>query len=347
MSAIEEELHGSNRAAALLLALGEELAVEIMQLLDPREVHRLGKTMVILDGKKLSSPALLNVCRHFEQDAKVNTHYAIGNDTYVRKILERSLGPERAESYIERILTQYDTRGLDELRWMDPRAIAEAIRFEHPQIIALVLAYLEPPQGADVLKRLQPHQQSDVIMRLSRLETIQPNALTTLSESLERQLSGSGEVPYEGVKLAAEIMNYVEEDLEKTIFGEFEKSDKPQAQKVRDNMFLFEDFIRISDMDMQKLIVAILRGDKELGVERYDLIRGLKPASQGLREHFYKNMSTLNRQNIQEEVSYLGPLPWSDVEASQRKIIALARKLEQSPNPAESIKLSRSAGRMV
>lgn len=347
MSVSEEELRGSNRAAALLLAVGEELAVEILQHLEPREVHRIGKTMVVLDGKQLSSPALLSVCKHFEQDAQFNTHYAIGTSAYVRKVLERSLGPERAESFIDRILTQYDTRGLDELRWMDPRVVAEAVRFEHPQIIALVLAYLEPQQAAEVVGRLQPHQQSDVIMRLSRLETIQPHALTTLSESMERQLSGSGEVAYDGVKLAAEIMNYVDEELEKTIFGEFEKSDPMQAQNVRDHMFLFEDFIRISDMDMQKVIMAILRGDKEVGVDRYDLIRSLKIASPSLREHIYKNMSTLNRENIQEEVSSLGPQPISEVEASQRKIIALARKMEQSANPLEKINISRGSGRVV
>ena len=367
MSNSDKERLGMKNAAALLLALGEELAADVLQYLEPREVHDLGKTMARLDGQHILIGELDEVCKQFLEDAARNTPYAIGTDTYVRrvlgddKVLGGKLGRDRAQAYIERILMRCDTRGLDELRWMEPRAVADAIRNEHPQIIALALAYLEPQQAAEVLAKLQNSgiRIPELIKRLSYLDIVQPHALSTLSENLERQLSGvAGLPPYQGVRLAGEIMNYLEPGSQAEVFNAFAKSEQNHIEAIRDHMFMFEDFARLAPRDLMILVGKILHSttfpkkgregepDKMITVNQRDLIIALRGASERVREAFVNSIRGPVKSDFLVALQTSKKYNESQVEDARRKIIGLGRYLE-STDGGNEITMKRSSGRMI
>lgn len=367
MSISDKERPGMKDAASLLLALGEELAADVLQYLEPREVHDLGKTMARLDGQHILIEELDEVCRRFLVDAARNTPYAIGTDTYVRKVLGDDkvlggkLGQDRAKAYIERILMRCDTRGLDELRWMEPRAVADAIRNEHPQIIALALAYLEPQQAAEVLAKLQNSGVGvpELIKRLSYLDVVQPHALSTLSENLERQLSGAGGLPpYQGVRLAGEIMNNLEPKTQELVFKAFEKNEQSHVDAIRDHMFTFEDFAGLDQKDLATLVGKIMYSttfpkkgregepDKMITVNERDLIIALRGASESVRDAFVNSIKGPVKSDFLVSLQTSPKYNESRVEEARRKIISLGRYLE-SPDGNSEITMKRTSGRMI
>jgi len=313
----EEDLAGK-KSAILLSSIGEELAAAVLQHMMPREVQRVGTNIAILGT---TSPDELHEAVEELKDAvrgKISLNDS--QDEYLRNVLNRALGEERAGTILDRILVGADQSGIDALKWMDAASIAELIKNEHPQIIAVILAHLEYDQAADVLKLFPERLRNDAMLRIATLEGVQPVALRELNESLARILSGADRMlksSLGGVKTAAEIMNFMGA-LEAPTMDSIREVDFDLAQAVQDQMFLFENLMDLDDRSIQ----ALLRE-----VQSDSLILALKGTSEPLKEKIFRNMSARAAEMLREDLEARGPVKLSEVEAEQKEILKTVRAL--------------------
>ncbi|MGH8144468.1 MAG: flagellar motor switch protein FliG [Steroidobacteraceae bacterium] len=322
MSETQAGRAGVDRAAILLLALGEQDAAQVLKYLDNRDVQRVGAAMAQLTG--VSREEVSNVLSNFAVNVEQHTSLGVGTDDYIRNVLIAALGADKATAVIERILSGRSSRGLEALKWMEPRAVAGMLRHEHPQIIAIVLSYLESDHAAQVLMQLPESTRADVLMRVATLGGVHPNALSELDEVLEKQFastsSGNSAAGFGGPKAAAEILNMVGSAQEGPLIAEIAKTDEALSQKLQDLMFVFEDLLEVDDRGMQELLREV-PGDK--------LIIALKAADEGLKAKFFKNMSERAAQMMKDDLEARGPVRLSEVEASQKEILVTARRMAE------------------
>jgi flagellar motor switch protein FliG len=311
---------GVEQAAILLLTLGEQEAAQVLKHLGARDVQRVGSAMAQLPG--ISRDEVTAVLSNFSSAVEEHTSFGVDSDEYVRKVLNEALGSDKAGGVIDRILGGRNSRGLETLKWMEPRAVAEMLRFEHPQIVSIVLSYLDADQAAQVLTGLPEMLRADVIMRIAMLEGIHPSALNELDEVLERQFTGSKGAKssgFGGPKVAAEILNLAGA-AEAKIIEEITKSDATLSQTIQDLMFVFEDLGAVDDRGMQELLREI-PGDK--------LIIAMKATDEDLKQKFFKNMSERAAQMLKDDLEAKGPVRLSEVEAAQKEILLTARRLAE------------------
>ena len=312
---------GVEQAAILLLTLGEQDAAQVLKHLGAKDVQKLGSAMAQLKG--VSRDEVTAVLEEFSTRVDSQTSFGVDSDEYVRKVLTEALGNDKAGSIIDRILRGRSSRGLEAMKWMEPKAVAEMLRLEHPQIIAIVLSYLESDQAAEVLAALPENMRSDVIMRVATLEGVHPSALNELDEVLEKQFSGNSASKasgFGGPKAAAEMLNLVGAAAEGKIFEEINKVDAPLSQQLQDLMFVFEDIVDVDDRGMQEILREV-PGDK--------LIIALKAADEELKQKFFKNMSERASQMLKDDLEAKGPVKLSDVEAAQKEILVIARRMAE------------------
>jgi flagellar motor switch protein FliG len=313
-------LSGLERSALLMLGLGENHAAEVLKYMEPKEVQEIGLAMATLTNITNSQMEL--VMREFVEAIGEQTSLGMGSDEYIRNMLTKALGADKASGVIDRILLGRNSKGLEQLKWMDPKAIAELIRYEHPQIIAIVMSFLDPDQAAGVLAEFHdPRVRNDVIMRIATLEGIQPNALQELDKILERQLEGNTNIKSSalgGVKKAADILNFVDGSIESEIIEGIQKADEELAQEIQDNMFVFENLIDLDDRSMQTLL-------REVSSDQ--LLLALRGAPDALKEKIFKNMSSRAAEMLKDDLEAAPPVKVSDVEAAQKEILSIARKL--------------------
>ncbi len=313
---------GVDRAAILLLALGEQDAAQVLRHLGAKDVQRVGAAMAQLSG--VSREEVSDVLTNFSSTVEQQTSFGVGTDEYIRKVLVEALGADKAGSVIDRILRGKSSRGLEALKWMEARAVAEMLRYEHPQIISIVLSYLDSDQSAEVLTFLPENMRADILMRVATLDGVHPTALNELDEVLEKQFSGNGTskttAGFGGPKAAAEILNLIGNAQEALIMGQIAKVDEPLSQKLQDLMFVFDDLSDVDDRGMQELLREV-PGDK--------LIIALKGADEKLRQKFFKNMSERAAQMMKDDLEAKGPVRLSEVEASQKEIIVTARRMAE------------------
>ena len=258
----------------------------------------------------------------------------MGSDEYIRNMLTTALGADKAGGIIDRILLGRNSKGLEQLKWMDPRAVAELIRLEHPQIISIVLSFLDPDQAAGVLSEFPERVRTDVIMRIAALDGIQPAALQELDEILERQFSGGSNVKSSslgGIKKAADILNFVDGSVESKVLEQITEADEELSQQIQDNMFVFENLNEVDDRGMQTLL-------REVSSDQ--LLLALRGAPEGLREKIFKNMSSRAAEMLKDDLEAAPPAKLSDVEAAQKEILTVARRLSD----AGEINLGGSGG---
>lgn len=313
----EEDIPGK-KAAILLSSVGEELAAQVLQHMMPREVQRVGTNIAILGTT--SPDELHEVVDELKLAVRGKVSLNDSQDEYLRNVLRRALGEERAGTILDRILVGADQSGIDALKWMDPPSIAELIKNEHPQIVAVILAHLEYDQAADVLKLFPERLRNDAMLRIATLEGVQPNALRELNESLARILSGADRMlksSLGGVKTAAEIMNFMG-SLEAPTMDSMREVDFDLAQSVQDQMFLFENLLELDDRSIQ----ALLRE-----VQSDSLILALKGTSEPLKAKIFRNMSARAAEMLREDLEARGPVKLSEVEAEQKEILKTVRAL--------------------
>lgn len=313
---------GVQRAAILLLALGEQEAAQVLKHLGTNDVQRVGAAMAQLAG--VSREEVAGVLANFASSVEQHTSLGVGTDEYLRKVLVEALGEDKAAGVIERILRGRSSRGLEALKWMEPRQVAELLRQEHPQIIAIVLSYLESEHAAQVLLQLPEVIRPDILMRVATLEGVHPTALDELDEVLERQFSSAGASNtasgFGGPRAAAEILNLVGSAQEGSIIAQIAKTDEALSQKLQDLMFVFDDLIDVDDRGMQELLREV-PSDK--------LIIALKAADEKLKQKIFKNMSERAAQMMRDDLETRGPVRLSEVEAAQKEILMTARKMAE------------------
>jgi flagellar motor switch protein FliG len=314
-----EKLSNTERAAVLLLLLGEQQAADIIQYLDPKEVQGLGAAMVAVVD--LSQDAVNIVLDDFIATIRKQTTLGLGSIDYVENVLKKALGEDKAASVLGRIMPGSASRGLDILRWMDARSIADMIRLEHPQVIAIILSVLEYEVAADVLNFLPGESRPEIMQRVGALETVQPAAMRELEQIMKTQFSNNSSAKsssFGGVKTAAKIMNFVKVDIESKLMGGLVEMDPDIAQRIQDNMFTFDNLINVDNRSIQTLM---------RNIEPDLLMTALKGADEAVKQKFFDNMSARARVMFIDDMEAKGPLRISDVEDAQKSAMRIARKL--------------------
>jgi flagellar motor switch protein FliG len=327
-----ENMKGVDRAAILMLALGEKDAATVLAHMGPKEVQDLGSAMAGLHN--VSTAEMESVMNSFVSTLGTQTALGMNSDEYIRNVMTQALGQDKAGNVIDRILLGRNSKGLEQLKWMDPRSIAEVIRYEHPQIIAIVMSFLDPDQAAEVLSEFQDRVRTDIIMRIATLDGIQPAALQELDQILDNQFSGTSNVKSAslgGIKAAADILNLVEGNIETQIMEQVEGVDQELAQEIQDNMFTFENLIDIDDRGFQTLL-------REIASDQ--LLLALRGADDALKEKIFKNMSQRASEMLKDDLEAAPPARVSDVEAAQKEILQVTRRLAD----AGEINLGGSGG---
>ncbi len=312
---------GVSRAAVLLMTMGEESAVEVLKYLGPKEVQRLGTEMATLSI--ISHDRMFEVSRSFLDEAQAQGGLATDSDEFIRNVLTKALGNDKAGAVIDRILQVHDNAGIDSLKWMDAASVADLIKNEHPQIIATILVHLEPDQASDVLRHFAERVRNDVMFRIATLEGVQPAALRDLNEVLTQLLAGGDRVKkgtLGGIDVAADILNFMGAQFETSITDYIRESDADLAQKIQDKMFVFENLLELDDRSIQLLMRE---------VQSETLVVALKGTSDPLKEKIFKNMSTRAAEMLREDLEAKGPVRLSEVEAEQKEILKIVRRLAE------------------
>jgi flagellar motor switch protein FliG len=312
---------GLEDAAILLMSLGEEEAAEVFKHLSPKEVQRLGETIARM--KAIPKERVESVLEKFTHQAGDQSMLVNDTDEYVKAVLRRALGDDKANLLIDRILQGGDVSGIESLKWMDPASVSELLRNEHPQIVAAILAHLDYEQVSQVLKEFTERQRNEVLVRIATLDGIQPSALKDLNEVMSKVLAGGDKLrktSLGGVKPAAEIINMMGASIETAVLDYIREADNELAQRIMDNMFTFDDLVTLDD----KGIVALL---KEVQTE--SLVIALKGATPEMREKVFRNMARRSADSLREDLESRGPVRVSEVEAEQKEMLKIVRRLAE------------------
>ena len=313
------ELTGTQRAAVLMLLLGEEQAANIIRFLSPKEVQGLGAAMVQV--AELSQEAVNAVLDEFLAEIKRQTNLGLGTSDYVDKVFRRALGDDKAASVLGRINPGHGSKGLEILTWMDARSIADMIQAEHPQVVAIILSVLETGVAAEVLNFLPPDARAEIMQRVASLEQVQPSAMDELEAIMKKQFStnsSSKSSSLGGVKAAANILNQTKTTLEAAVMSGLRDIDPDLMQQIQDNMFTFENLVSVDNKGIAKIMA---------NVEPDLMMKALKGASEAVKEKFLGSMSERARGMFRDDMEALPPMRLSDVETAQKMIMRAARKL--------------------
>ena len=313
------EDQGIHDAAIFLMSLGEEEAAEVFKHLSPKEVQKLGET--IAGMRSVTRERVDQVMTKFTDEAASQSLLVSDTNNYVKAVLKRALGDDKASLLIDRIMQGSDVSGIESLKWMDPLSIAELLRNEHPQIMAAILVHLEPDLTAGVLKNLSERTRNEVMLRIATLEGIQPTALNDLNEVLYKVLAGGDKVrktSLGGIQTAADIINMLGSAAETTIIESIREQDADLAQKIMDKMFTFEDLLKLDNKSIQMVL-------KEVSSDA--LVISLKGSSAELKELILGNMSSRAAEGLRDDLESRGPVRLSEVEGQQKEILKIVRRL--------------------
>jgi flagellar motor switch protein FliG len=313
------KLDGVEKAAILLLSLSEEDAAQILKHLEPKQVQKVGMAMASIED--LNQAKISAVHRLFIEQIQNFSTIGFQSEEFIRRALTAALGEEKASNLIDQIILGGGAKGLDSLKWMDSKQVANIIRNEHPQIQTIVLSYLEPEQSAEILSQFPEKVRLDLTMRIANLEEVQPAALQELNEIMEKQFAGQAgaqAAKMGGLKAAADIMNYLDTNVEGQLMDSIREHDEEMAQQIQDLMFVFENLLEVDDRAIQ----AILRE-----VQQDVLMKALKGADETLRDKILKNMSKRAAEMLADDLEAMGPVRVSEVETAQKEILSTARRL--------------------
>ncbi len=308
-----------DKAAIFLLSLGESDAAAILKHMGPKEVQRVGSAMAGL--RTVQRDQVQEVMGDFIEVVGEQTGLGVGADSYIRTMLTQALGEDKANSLVDRLAMGFANSGLDSLKWMEPRAVADVIRYEHPQIQAIVVAYLDPDMAAEVVGYFDHKVRLDILLRVAALNTVQPSALKELNEILEKQFAGNSNTSRAsmgGVKRTADIMNFLESSAESQLIESIREIDEDLSSKIEDLMFVFDNLADVDDRGIQALL-------REVSSEV--LIVALKGADEAIKEKIFRNMSKRASELLQDDLEAKGPVRISEVEAAQKEILTIARRM--------------------
>ena len=305
---LSKSISGREKIAVLMVSLGSEIAPEIYKKLDDATIELI--TLEIANLRKVTPETKLEVLKEAQEILMAREFMARGGVDYARDVLEKALGPERAQNLLSRITASLQVRPFDFVRHTDATQVLGFIQNEHPQTIALILAYLEPPQAALILSGLAPEMQAEVTKRIANMDRITPEVLREVERVLERKLSsvmGQDFTMAGGIDSVVSIVNSADRTTERNII-------------IKKRLFVFEDIMRLDDRSLQR----ILRD-----VDLKELSLALKGATEELKTKFFKNMSKRAAEMLQEDMDFMGPVRVKDVEEAQQKVVNVVRSLEE------------------
>ena len=314
-----EQLTSTQKCAILMMLLGEDEASEILKNLGPKEVQQLGKEMYNVQG--LDQETVNRVLDEFLAIIKTQTDLGMGSTNYIRNVMTKALGENKAQSVLGRITPTESDKPIEILDWMDARSVAELISDEHPQIMALIISYLEAGVAADVLVLLPEETQSDIIHRIATLETVQPDALAELERVMQLKFKTNTSLRASsvgGIKAAASIMNFTKQTMEQRVMKNLGEKDRNLAKEIQESMFTFDTLILMDDRSMQTLLRNV---DQEI------LIIALKGTEDELKDKIFASMSQRASANIRDEMEVLGPVRLTEVQEAQKAVINVARTM--------------------
>ena len=310
---------GLEKAAVLMLAIGQDAAAEVMKYLEPREVQKLGILMASMNS--VPTDTLKLALTELHDESKKNKSFGFDSEEYISGVLNKALGDNKASNLLNRIITKNDSSGIEHLKWMDAKAVADLIANEHPQIIATILLHLDPLQASEVLTEFTERTRVDVILRMTTLDGVQPVVLSELNEALSKLLDNNDSFKKKsmgGVSATANIMNFLNSDIEAAIMSKLREFDETIAQQVSDKMFVFDDIVSIGDRDIQTILIE---------VPSDALIVALKGAKEDIKAKIFKNMSERAAEMMLEDLNAKGPVRLSEVEQQQKEILQIIKRL--------------------
>ena len=316
------KLDGAEKAAILLLSLSEEDAAQILKHLEPKQVQQVG--MVMAGMEDFTQEKITAVHKQFIHEIQNFSTIGFQSEEFVRKALTAALGEDKAGHLIDQIVMGGGAKGLDSLKWMDSKQVANIIRNEHPQIQTIVLSYLDAEQSAEIMGQFTEKVRLDLMMRIANLEEVQPAALQELNEIMEKQFAGQAgaqAAKMGGLKAAADIMNYLDTNVEGMLMDAIRESDEEMSQQIQDLMFVFENLVDVDDRGMQ----SILRE-----VQQDALMKAIKGTDDALKEKILGNMSKRAAEMLIDDLEAMGPVRISEVEAAQKEILSIARRLSDA-----------------
>ncbi len=315
------ELPGTQRAAILLMSLGEQDAASLLKQLDAGDVQKLGLAMAEL--KEVSRDQMTAVLENFIGIVDGKADVAASSQEYVRRVLTQAVGKQKADMLLDRVATGQVGQGIEALKWMEARAVAQIISVEHPQVAALVLSHLEAEQSAAILPLLPEAMRTEVLMRIATLNEVPQSALNELDSLVARQANTPAPAPLRqigGVKTVANILNAMSKDKSGAELGKIEQADAEMHQSIKDMLFIFDNLLSIDDRGIQ----AILR---DVGSDTLALaLRGAEPEVQ---DKIMRNMSKRAAEILRDDMEARGPVKLVDVEAAQKEIVIIAQRLAE------------------
>ena len=315
-------MSGKQKAAILLVSLRPEVSSTVFKHLKEEEIEDL--TLEIASLKRIQPEQRDAVLEEFYELVVAREYLEHGGIEYARELLEKALGPDKADAIINRLTASLQVRPFDFARKTDASQLLNFIQNEHPQTIALILAYLDPEQAGLILSSLSPELQVNVARRLAKLDRTTPEVLQEIESTLEERLSAFAVEDYTmagGIEATVDILNMVDRATEKTIIDSLEEEEPELAEEIRRRMFVFEDIIILDDRSIQKVLRE---------VDSKDLALALKTASEEVSARIFKNMSKRAAQMLQEDIEFMGPARLRDIEQTQQKIVATIRRLEDT-----------------
>jgi len=325
-------LKGIEKAAILLVAIGEERASEIFRHLGDTEVEAL--SLEIAKSRKVPTNVSRDVLGEAVETVLAEDYIAEGGVDYARNILERSLGSTRAEELIGRLSATIERRPFEFLRRTPPEQIHVFLRNEAPQTIALVIANLHTTLAAQVLSFLEPEGQADVARRVAKMAETRPEVVSHVENVMRQKLSNVIAQEYAaagGVKSLADILNHSDRTTERNVLDELAKTESELAEEVRLLLFTFEDITKLDDRSIQMVL-------KE--VDQKDLAIALRGVSNDVRDRIFSNMSERGAELLKEEIEFQPPQRKRVIEEAQGRIVGVVRRLEE----AGAVVLSRGGG---
>jgi flagellar motor switch protein FliG len=313
------ELNQSDRAAILLLALGMDRAAIVLKHMTPREVQILGTTMASVGDISISM--MDEVVEEFITAVKTQTALGMDTDEYIRTVLISALGADKANSILDRILQGGSTKGIEQLKWMDTRSIADMIRLEHPQIISTILSLMESDQAAEVMMYMPENMRSDLVMRIATMKGIQPAALRELDQIMEKQLTGGDNVKSTtigGIDAAANILNFMDSNASDLVMNQIAEHRAELAQEIQEKMFVFEDLASLDERGMQTLLRE---------VQTNQLLLALRGVGEDLKQKVFNNMSRRAAEMLRDDLEASPPAKLSEVELAQKEILTIVKRL--------------------
>lgn len=313
------QLSGAEKSAILMLSLTPADAAQIFRNLEPKQVQKLGMQMAALEDT--SQIKVSSVHRAFIEDIQKYSNIGLDSESFVRSSLIEALGEDKAGNLVDKIILGSGSKGLESLKWMDPRQVASIIQNEHPQIQTIVLSYLNPDQSAEILTQFPENTRLDLMLRIANLEEVQPAALQELNDIMEIQFAGQAgtqAAKMGGAKAAANIMNYLDNAIEGPLMDSIRDTDEDMSQQIQDLMFVFDNLLDVDDRGIQTLL-------REVPPEQLQL--ALKGADDQLKEKILANMSKRAAEMLADDMEAMGPTRISEVEGAQKEILTIARRL--------------------